>query len=227
MVQGLESQLKQLVLNTGPFGPQEIHAHRTGHRRRFCRIPRAARRGGRAGNRRRQKPRRRRPAGRLLLPAGPLQPGPGNAEDRRWRSAGPVLPGQGRRGPQAIRRGRQLLHRRPQGRLQRRRLRPGPGRGRPPGRRLPRLAGRFSTTCREPSSKRPNISTSAVPASRPSAAIRPKSWPCSSGPSRPIATMPAPCSAWPWKTIAAATTKWPSTFTSARPTSFPPTSARC
>ncbi len=25
MVQGLESQLKQLVLTTGPFGPQEIH----------------------------------------------------------------------------------------------------------------------------------------------------------------------------------------------------------
>ena len=56
---------------------------------------------------------------------------------------------------------------------------------------------------------------------------RRKSWPCTSGPSRPIATIPAPCSAWPWKTTAAATTTRPWNCTSGRPAISPPTSARC
>ena len=109
MVQGLESQLKQLVLNTGPFGPQEIHRIEQAIAEDFAefRVLRDA--VAELETSEDKSPASRRPTGRLLLPARPLPHRPGNAEDRRWRGAGPVLHGQGRRGPEAIRRGRQTI----------------------------------------------------------------------------------------------------------------------
>ena len=66
-----------------------------------------------------------------------------------------------------------------------------------------------SIACRAPWSKRPITCISVEPRSRPSAATLTRLSPSTSGLSRPIAVIRAPCSDWPWRTIAAATTKRP------------------
>ena len=53
------------------------------------------------------------------------------------------------------------------------------------------------------------------------AATLTKSSPCTNGPSRPTAGIPAPCSAWPWRTTAAATTTRLWSCISVRLHSFP------
>ena len=57
------------------------------------------------------------------------------------------------------------------------------------------------------SSRQPSISPSGPPRCRPWAATPRKSSPCTSGQSRSTATTPAPCSVWPWKTIATGMTR--------------------
>ena len=94
-------------------------------------------------------------------------------------------------------------------------------------RATPRRRWRSWTSSPAPSSRRPNTSISAARRSRPWAAIRTKSWPSSSGPSRSIRGIPAHCSAWPRKTIAAATTRRPCGSTSGRRRGCPRMSARC
>ena len=76
------------------------------------------------------------------------------------------------------------------------------------------------------SSKRPSTWPSAPPRCPPWAAIRGRSWRCTSGPSRPTGTIPAPCSAWRWKTTVTATTirRW--NCTSGPPNACRHTSAR-
>ena len=78
-----------------------------------------------------------------------------------------------------------------------------------------------STACPAPWSRRPNICINAPPPFRRWAAIRAKSSRCWSGPSPPTAAMPAPCSAWRWRTIATATTSTLAICTSGPPTQFP------
>ena len=223
MVQGLESDLKQTrPALPAPSARRKFASIEQAIAEDFSAVPRPARRGGEVEDGGDQSPAAAVRLGvcyyllgRYHVAAETLKTGDGGALANFYLGKTNVALGQLRRGPAKLRRRRQ-------GRLQRRRLRAWPG-PRPLRlrRRLPRRAWCCSTTCRAPSSKRPNTSTSARPACRPSAATRTKSWRCSSGRSRPIATMPARCSAWPWKTIAAATTKRPSICTSAPAHQFP------
>ncbi len=72
MVQALEADLKQIVLTSGPFGPQEIRKLEQAIAEDFSQF-RPARRGRRSRGRRRPQPRRLGPAGSLLLPARAYQ----------------------------------------------------------------------------------------------------------------------------------------------------------
>ena len=159
--------------------------------------------------------------GRLLLPAGPLSPGDRNAAHGRRRRAGPLLhrqepvrPGPLCRGDQGVRRGQD-------GRLQRRRLCPGHRRS-PSLRQGPEEGpGSARQAVRRRRADR-RIPVSARRHRRgPRRQARRKSSPSSSGPSKSMAGMPAPCSAWRSKTIAAATTKRRCSFISGPPATFP------
>ena len=116
--------------------------HRTGHRRRLCRVPRRC-----ATPSPSWKPAKTKAppppsgwasatscSGRYHMALETLKTGDGGALAQFYLGKAAVALKQ-------FDAAAKLLRRRPQGRLQRRRLRPGPGRGRPPGRRLPRLAG--------------------------------------------------------------------------------------
>ena len=207
MAQGLETDLKQMVLSGGPFGPQEIKQIVDAIAEDFSQYRALRDAVAELEAARRSQPGRVGAVGRLLLTCwAAIRPPSQTLEDGRRRGAGPLLSGQDLLRAGAIRRRDRQLRRGRQGRLQRRRLRAGPGRSAARQRRRHGGPGNRSTRCPAPSSKRPSICISAARRSRPWAATRAKSSPCSSGPSRPTPITPARCSAWRWKTIAAATT---------------------
>ena len=227
MVQSVEFDLRQAVLVNGPFGPKEVRHMEAAiirDRTNYAILRDAV--GGVAGQGR-ANPGQHGPAGGLPLPVGPLLSGHRGPQAGRRRGHGPLLPGQVATSPassttravesyQAAEKAGYDAGQCALGRAEALRYagKPadGPGRAGQPLRRR-RADGRVPRT-------------SAAPPWPPWAAIPAKSWPCTSGPSRSIATIPAPCSAWPWKTIATATTRWPWNSTSGPPPASPPTSAR-
>ena len=91
MNQMVATNVKQLVLTQGTFGPQEIHQIVRSPHRRLAKPSRTARGGQRDGGQRRSQPGGRGAAGRLPVSAGPIQPGLRHAQDRRRRRSGPFL----------------------------------------------------------------------------------------------------------------------------------------
>ena len=83
---------------------------------------------------------------------------------------------------------------------------------------LDRLSGAIEQTADYLASGRPRY--------RPWAATHSKSSPFTNGPWNPTAIIPGHCSAWPWKTIATATTIRPWNCTNGPWAGFPPTSGR-
>ena len=83
---------------------------------------------------------------------------------------------------------------------------------------LDRLSGAIEQTAEYLSQRAPRCGLGGNPR---------KSSPFTNAPWNPTAIIPGPCSAWPWKTIATATTKRPWNCTSGPWADFPPTSARC
>ncbi len=188
----------------------------------YSQLPRAPRGGRRARRAAEPQPGHRRPGWASASTCSAATATRSRRSPTATAARSPTSTSARRTSPSTVRRGAHGLRVGREGRLQpRRRSRwPRPRRMRYNG-DAAGVARGARQACPAPSSRRPNTCISGRPPFARWAAIPTKSSPCWSGPSTPTAATPARCSAWPWRTIATATTTTPASLYERAATQFP------